>query len=81
MSIFIAKFPPKHFLSSTLTASEAKAIQSLMFLPLMKPFCSLDMVSGKILAYLSASTFVMILNLKLASAIGLYCSMVSALGL
>jgi hypothetical protein len=77
-SILKARFPPKHFLSSKFIASEVKAMQSLMFLPFMNPLCYVDTMFGRIVANLSAMIFVMTLNLKLARAIGLYCSIESA---
>ena len=38
ISIFKAKFPPKAFLSRIFIALEARHKQSLIILPLMKPF-------------------------------------------
>jgi len=55
-SILRARLPPKDFLSRTFTALEAKAIQSLIFLPLTKPLCSLDIIDGRITDNLSART-------------------------
>jgi len=78
-SILCARLPPKLLLSRRLTASEAKAMQSLMFLPLMKPLCSLEMRFGRITDNLSAKIFEMILNLKFARAIRRYWSIESAL--
>jgi len=52
-----------------------------MFLPLMNPLCSLEIILGRILASLWAMTLVMIFNLKFTRAIGLYWSIVSAHGL
>jgi hypothetical protein len=81
ISILRAKFPPKAFLGNKLTALEAKQTQSFMFLPLTNPLCSLEIIEGKIWANLSANTFEMILNLKLAMAIGLNWSIEFALGI
>jgi len=78
-SIFIAILPPKLLLSRTFIASDANIMQSLIFLPLMNPFCTTKMMFGKILANLSARTLDIILNLKFERAIRLYCSIVSAL--
>jgi hypothetical protein len=46
----------------------------------MNPICSSEMIEGMIGASLSAMTFEMILNLKLAIAIGLYWSIDEAFG-
>jgi len=78
MSIFKARFPPKHFLSSKLIASEVSAMQSFMFLLFIKPLYSLEMMLGRIVASLSAIIFERTFNLKLARAIGLCLSIESA---
>jgi hypothetical protein len=61
-------------------ASEVRQMQSLICLPFMNPLSSLEIMSGRIRANLSARILEMILNLKFAIAIGLNCPIVSALG-
>jgi len=61
-------------------AFEVIQIQSLTFLPCMKPLCYDEMMLFIIEANLAANIFDMILNLKLANAIGLYCPTVKASG-
>jgi len=59
-SILRAKLPQKLFLSKTLIASEAKAMKSFIFLPLIKPLCSFETIFGRIFYNISASTLEMI---------------------
>jgi hypothetical protein len=71
ISILRAKLPPKDLLCKRLAASEAMHKQSLMFLSWMNPFCSSEISEGIKEASLAAIIFEIILNLKLAIAIGL----------
>jgi len=53
-------------------------MQSLICLPLMYPICSCEIVSGNIRSNLSTIILEIILNLKLAMAMGMNWVMLSA---
>lgn len=63
------KLPLTCLLSRKLIASETRHMNSLMFLPFMKPHCSLEIRKGIIVSILSAMILEIILNLKFAKTI------------
>lgn len=78
MSNLMAMFPPKVLKLRRLTASEAIQILSEMFLPLINPLYCSDTILGAMVANLSAKTLEINLKWKLARAIGLKSSILSA---
>jgi len=71
ISIFTATSPPITILGSRFIAFEVTQRQSLICLPLIKPFWLGDTILLVMWASLSAKILEMILNLKLATSIGL----------
>lgn len=62
----------------TLTSSEAKHVQSLIFIQCIKHICSLEMTIGKMEDSLCVGILDIILYLKLGRVIGLNISIVCA---